>query len=328
MIAITGANGLLGSYVLRKLVAQQVPVIAICRAHSDRKLVKDLTEFVTWREADITDPVSLVDALQGASTVIHTAALVSFNPRLRDKLLQINTVGTRNVVNACLELQIPTLIHISSVAAFGRKSGVARVDENTRWVNSNLNTDYAESKRFGEMEVWRGAEEGLSVNIINPSVILAPADWNKSSARLFYYVWKQNRFYTDTHINYVDVRDVAEVIWKLIELKITNQQFIVNAGSTPVKELLDQIARNFNRKAPSVKVSPQWAQWLAWADELRSRITGSEPMITRQSVRVSKENFFFANDKVKRELGISFRSAEETIAWCCQQYLYAYNTNN
>jgi len=327
MIAVTGANGLLGSYVLRRLVAEKMPVIAVCRTNSDRTLVSDLKE-VTWREGDITDPVSLEDALQGATTVIHTAAVVTFNPRLRDQMMLVNTEGTRNVVDACLGLQIPNLIHISSVAAFGRKSGVTRVDETTRWVDSNLNTDYAESKRLAELEVWRGAEEGLSVNVINPSVILAPADWKKSSARLFQYVWQEKKFYTDTHINYVDVRDVVEVIWRIIQQKISNQQFIVNAGSAPVKELFDQMAHNFNRKAPSVKVSPAWVKWLAWADELRSRITGSEPMITRQSARVTKENFFFANDKVKRELGISFRSPEETIAWCCRHYLNAYSTNN
>lgn len=327
MIAITGANGLLGSYVLRKLVAEKVPVIAICRSNSNRKLVSDI-KGVTWREADVTDPVSLEGALQDVATVIHTAAMVTFNPRLRDKMMLVNTEGTRHVVDACLALQIPNLIHISSVAAFGRKSGVARVDENTRWVDSNLNTDYAESKRLAELEVWRGAEEGLSVNVINPSVILAPADWEKSSARLFQYVWREKKFYTDAHINYVDVRDVADVIWKVIETKMSHQQFIVNAGSAPVKDLFDLMALHFKRKAPSIKVSPGLVKWLAWADELRSRITGSEPMITRQSARVTKENFFFANDKVKRELGISFRSADETIAWCCQQYLYAYSTNN
>lgn len=327
MIAITGANGLLGSYVLRKLVAEQVPVIAICRASSDRKLVKDLAG-VTWRVADVTDPVSLEDALQGATSVIHTAAIVSFNPRLREKMMQVNKDGTRNVVDACLALQIPNLIHISSVAALGRKSGVTRIDETTHWTDSNLNTDYAESKRLAELEVWRGAEEGLSVNVINPSVILAPADWDKSSARLFQYVWKQKKFYTDTQINYIDVRDVTEAIWKLLQLKISNQQFIVNAGSMPLKELLDKIAHHFNRKAPSVRVSAAWVKWIAWADEIRSRIAGSEPMITRQSARIAKENFFFSNEKIQRELGISFRTAEETVSWCCQQYLNAYNINN
>ena len=327
MIAITGANGLLGSYVLHKLVAEQVPVIAICRTNSNRNLVKDLAG-VIWREADVTDPVSLEDALKGATTVIHTAAIVSFNPRLRDKMLQVNAEGTRNVVDSCLGLQIPNLIHISSVAALGRKSGINRVDETTHWVSSNLNTDYAKSKRMAELEVWRGAEEGLSVNIINPSVILAPADWNKSSARLFQYVWQQKKFYTDSYLNFVDVRDVVEVLWKLLQLKVSHQQFIVNAGSAPVKELFDQMARHSNRKALSVKVPAAWEKWVAWAEKIKSQITGSNPIIPRQSARVIKEKFTFTNEKVQRELGISFRTAEETIIWCCQQYLHTYSTNN
>lgn len=293
MIAVTGANGLLGNFVLRSL-ASQAPVIALHRANSDLSSVKDIPN-VIWREADVTNPASLQDALQDATTVIHTAAVVSFNPRLRKKMLAVNTIGTRNVVDACLCLQIPRLIHVSSVAALGRKQGVFRVDENTRWADSDMNTDYAESKHLAELEVWRGAEEGLSVNIINPSVILAPANWQKSSARLFEYVWQQRKFYTDTHINYTDVRDVVDVISKLLNSSVSNQQYIVNAGSIPVKTLFELIAGHFNRKAPAVRITPAFAKWIAWAEEIRCWFTGNEPLITRQSTRITQQNFFFAN---------------------------------
>src|SRR6185369_576794 len=123
--------------------------------------------------------------------------------------------GTRNVVNACLTSGIQRMILISSVAALGRKKGQTEINEESQWTDSELNTDYANSKYLSELEVFRGQEEGMSISIVNPSVILAPANITKSSAKIFDYVLKDRPFYIDGSINYVDARDVAELVFKL-----------------------------------------------------------------------------------------------------------------
>jgi len=326
MIAITGANGLLGSFILRKLVQEQIPVIALRRKGSDSSLVKDLAH-VTWREIEILDPISIEEGFKDATTVIHTAAQVSFNPRMRKTIMQVNVRGTQNVVNTCLTLGIQRLIHISSVAALGRKKGFYEMDETTRWVDSDLNTDYAKSKYLSEVEVWRGAEEGLSVSIINPSVILAPADWSKSSAQLFRFVWQQKPFYSESLINYVDVRDVVELIWQVYNKNIFGEKLIANGGNVPIKELFDQIAQRFEKKPPSIKLSPVILSIVARWEEFRTRFTGGEPMITRQSAKVTKENFYYVNHKAIKTAGVSFRSLSETLDWCCSHYKQAYTIN-
>src|SRR5688572_5591520 len=123
MIAVTGSNGLLGSYIVRKLFTNNIPFVALKRKGSNLTLLNDLKEKITWRDIEITDPVSVEEALAGVSGVIHTAAYVSFNPRKADTIFQINTEGTRNVVNACLVNNVKRLLHISSVAALGRQKG-------------------------------------------------------------------------------------------------------------------------------------------------------------------------------------------------------------
>ncbi|MBP9926921.1 MAG: NAD-dependent epimerase/dehydratase family protein, partial [Cyclobacteriaceae bacterium] len=137
MIAITGANGLLGNYILRKLVSEKIPVVALHRKDSDRSSLTDLTG-VVWREGDILNPAALREAFEGATTVIHTAAQVSFNPRMKKTIMEVNVEGTKNVVNTCLSQNIPRLIHISSVAALGRKKGISEIDETARWIESDL----------------------------------------------------------------------------------------------------------------------------------------------------------------------------------------------
>jgi uncharacterized protein YbjT (DUF2867 family) len=89
MIVVTGANGLLGSHVLRKLVAENQSVIALKKPDSDLNLVRDL-KGVEWRDADILDAEGLLTAFEGAHTVIHIAGFVSFNPRMREKLFSVN----------------------------------------------------------------------------------------------------------------------------------------------------------------------------------------------------------------------------------------------
>ncbi len=324
MVAITGANGLLGSFIVRHFIEQGISVIPLRRS-TDSKIPDDLRN-LSWRECDVTDPVSLSTALAEATCVIHTSAVVSFNPRKRSTMMDINVGGTKNVVDACLTLNISRLIHISSGAALGRKKEIRDIDETSDWIDNDLNTDYAESKYRAELEAWRGAEEGLAVSIINPSVILAPANWEKSSAQLFKYVWTEKRFYSSTAVNYVDVRDVADVVGVLYKNNHTGQRYIVNAGQIPIKELFQKMADRFQKRAPSIEVSSSLVGVLALLEEWRSRITGSEPLITRQTAKITKESFRFNNRKVVQQLGISFRDLNETLDWCCEHYRQAYTT--
>src|SRR5688572_1217970 len=120
MIAVTGANGLLGSFIVRKLIEQNKPFVALKRSGSDISLLDDVAEKITWRDAEVTDPVSLDEALRDVTQVVHAAAIVSFNPRDARKIAEVNIQGTRHVVNICLANGVRRLVHISSVAALGR----------------------------------------------------------------------------------------------------------------------------------------------------------------------------------------------------------------
>ncbi len=326
MIAVTGANGLLGSHLLRRLSNERLPVVGVKKPGGDISHLKDLAQ-IEWREADLLDTESMTEALKGATTVIHTAAQVSFNPRLKNKIFEVNETGTRNVVNTCLAQKTDHLIHISSVAAIGRQKGFNHVNEESKWVPGELNTDYAESKYLAELEVWRAHEEGLNVSIINPSVILAPHGQAKSSAQLFHYVMQEKLFYADGQLNFVDVRDVVEMIWQMHSKKIYGERFIANGGHTTFKNLFFQIAQRLNKRAPSIKMPASLLAALAMAEEMRSRIAGTEPLITRQSAKLAREFFYYSNEKALHKFNFEFHSLENTLDWCCKQYSGAYTTN-
>lgn len=327
MIVVTGANGLLGSHLLNRLTKENIPVIGIKKPGSDITHLKNLNH-IEWRDADLLDAEAMMQALHGASTVIHTAAQVSFNPRARKKIIEVNEGGTRNVVNACLALKVDHLIHTSSIAAIGRQKGFHHINEESKWVDGELNTDYAESKYLAELEVWRGHEEGLKISVINPSVILAPPNQNKSSSQIFHYVLNEKLFYTEGQINFVDVRDVVEMIWQMHVQKIYGERFIANAGHTTFQNLFHEIARRMNKRPPSIKLPATLLSLLANLEEFRSRITGKEPLITRQSTKVAKEFFYYSNEKAVQKFNFQFHSLENTLDWCCREYSGTYTTNN
>jgi nucleoside-diphosphate-sugar epimerase len=321
MIAVTGANGLLGSFIVRKLIETQRPFVALRRKDSDTKLLQDVNNNITWRIADVLDAVALEDALQGVTQVIHAAAMVSFNPFYERKIMDVNVLGTRNVVNACLANGVKRFVHISSVAALGRQKGQKLLDEKNKWIDSPLNSTYAKSKYYGELEVFRAQEEGLSTVTVNPSVILAPADWNKSSAQLFKYVWDERKFYIDNHLNYVDVRDVVDTTLKLLDSPVENERFILNGGNVSLFDFFSMIGERLHKKPPSIKLNPGLLKIVAFTESIRAKLAGVEPLITKETARLAGTQFSYSSEKISKTLNFSFQTIDQTLSWCCSYYL-------
>lgn len=324
MIAVTGANGLLGSYIVRLLHERKQPFIALKRKDSNTQHLNDLTDYIIWRDADITDEDSLQDALHDVTGIIHTAAFVSFNPRNAEKVFNVNVKGTKNIVNAALAGKIKRLLHVSSVAALGRQKDQQEVDETNKWIDSAINSNYAQSKYRAELEVYRGQEEGLSTVIINPTVILGYSNWDKSSSQLFKYAWQEKPFYMDGSFNYVDVRDVASVTLQLFDSSIENERFILNAGSIGFKHFFDALAANFDRKGPTIKVSKPFLKPLAALESLRTRLIKTEPIITRETARLAGTHFHYNAQKIQKTLNFKFQSFDATAHWCCSRYRELY----
>lgn len=328
MILVTGANGFLGSYICRKLLKEQLPFIAMVRPSSDLSLLEDILEEITLHKGDILDTESFANVLEEADTIIHCAAIVSYSAKDRHKMNEVNIEGTRNIVNLALTSSTKYFIHISSVAALGRNTHAGRVDENNKWENSKWNTNYGESKYQAELEVWRAIMEGLNAVIINPSVILGPGDWNKSSARLFKYVWNEKPFYTSGVLNYVDVRDVADIVFKLLNKRISGERYIVNADNIPIKDFFDKIAAAFNKKAPRIKANAFLLKLARILQGIKSLFSDSAPVITRETARIGNSKIYFDNSKIKNELNHNFVPLSDTINWTCEFYLKENLTKN
>lgn len=324
MILITGCNGLVGQAVARLLLTQNHAIRAIKRPGSDLRLLRDIEDQIEWIEGDVLDVLVLEKALLGVEYVVHAAALVSFAPKQRAEMYQVNVEGTANVVNACLRAGVKKMAFISSIAALGRpvptgnSTAAVSINEGQKWEESPLNSHYAKSKYLAELEVWRGVAEGLPVVVVNPSVILGEGDWKRSSTQLFKYVYDQKPFYTEGFINYVDIQDVARAVVALLLSDIKNERFVLNAGHTPYRELFAKMAAAFGKKAPHWRVSPNLIPLIWRIEALRSWLTGNAPLITRETAKTARSRVVFDASKIKKELHFEFNSLDKTVTRVCE----------
>lgn len=324
-VLLTGATGLLGSFILKWLIQNNIEVRALIRKTSDKGLIKDVYDKVDWFECDMLDYLKLEKAFEGCNRVIHAAAVVSFASSDRNTMVDINVSGTKNLVDLSLEKQIKHFVHISSVAAIGRPKLEMLPDEATPWEQSTSTSEYAKSKYLSELEVWRGIAEGLSAVILNPSFVLGPGDWNKSSTQLFRYVWKENMFYTTGKLNYIDVRDVVKAVEKVYTQEISNERFILNSEAISFKMLFDKIAERWNKRKPGIKVNSLILN-IAWRIEaVRSFFTGSTPMATRDSSESAKKQHVFNSEKSKEVLNMEYNKIDKILDWICPILKNKYN---
>jgi nucleoside-diphosphate-sugar epimerase len=228
---VTGGTGFLGAYIVKNLVDKGIEVCAIRRSSKMPFFMpQNVLDKVTWMEGDVLDVVSLDEATENVDGVIHSAAIVSFHKQQRAQMYQVNVDGTANVINAAIDHNIKRLVHVSSVAALGRKGNAELVSEERQWEENKHNSHYAVSKHKAELEVWRGFAEGLEGVIINPSTILGFSNWHQSSGAIFRKGYGQFPWYTKGINGFVGVEDVAEAAVQLLRSSIHGKRFIVNAG--------------------------------------------------------------------------------------------------
>ena len=323
MIFVTGGTGLIGSFLLRALRARGLAVRALHRG----PVPPHAAPGVEWLAGDLLDTNLLRAALTPDVThVFHCAGLVSYAPQDEELLQTVNVTGTAAVVDACLEMPGIRLAHVSSVAALGGPAAgrpaapgeIRPLTETATWDLGAAHPAYATSKYLGELEVWRGIAEGLSAVIVNPSVVLGPGDWHRSSTRLLRYAYQQHRFYTRGLLNFVDVRDVVAQLLALAldQPVLRGERYILSAEALPLADFFRQAAAAMHRRPPTVAV-PDWAAELIWRLEHgRAVLTGARPLITKDTARAGRQPVAYVHAKVQSATGLAFRPLAETLTWC------------
>ena len=321
-VLVTGGTGLLGSYLLQRLLKDDASILALRQSPHPERLTAEELRRIEWVEGSILDTSLLDEVMTGVDSVYHCAGFVSFNPSHRERMWRINVEGTANLVNTSLRHGVRKMVHVSSVSALGRKRNHQTVDEKAQWDDDSNLSAYGRTKFMAEMEVWRGVAEGLKAVVVNPSIILGCGDWSKGSSAMFRNAYEEFKWFTDGSTGLVDVRDVAEVMVRLMDSDVHSERFIVSAENWPYRRVFGEMAKAFGKKPPSMRASP-WMGGLVWRwERLKSRFSDREPLLTRETAETAQMHVSYDNGKLLAHLpGFSFRPLEESIGDHCREYL-------
>ena len=328
MILVTGATGFLGSEVCRQLILGGKNSIR-CTKRASSKIPEMLLPFqhkIVWVEADLLEINALKEALPGVTQVYHCAALVSFDPSLKKKLIQNNVEGTANLVNLCTENGI-RLLHVSSIAAIGEGKAGELINENHHLEETPKDNAYAISKYESEMEVWRGMAEGLDAVIVNPSLIIGKNAGKEGTGQIFETVRNGFKiFILSGSCGLVDAEDVAKAMILLMESKIRSERFILNAENwNCAKNSLHGDCPKLQRKTAS-KPKPNPGCW-NWPGAHRQSVlffTGKKMGVDKISAQAASRVQDYDNRKIKAAIGFEFKPVKQSIREICGNTESAY----
>ncbi|MBC8147124.1 MAG: NAD-dependent epimerase/dehydratase family protein [Bacteroidetes bacterium] len=338
MILVTGGTGLVGAHLLYDLITQGKEVKAIKRNNSNIEITRNIFSYysqefeslfskVEWVDADLMDFFSLEDAMKDVDYIYHCAAIVSYNPKEHEKMLNVNIDGTANIVNVALRNKIKKLCFVSSIAALGNTIGEELITESTYWKSAKRSSKYSISKYGAEREVWRGIEEGLNAVIVNPSVILGSGNWNNGSSKLFTTVWNGLKFYTNGMTGFVDVRDVVKAMIMLMESEVINQKYLLSSENVNYINFFGMVAKYLNKDAPKYKATRFMSEFGWRFEKLRGFILNKSPLITRETAKAANTFSRFSNEKIKKEFSFEFLPVATSVKEICENFLKYKNRN-
>ena len=327
MILVTGATGLLGGHLLWSLLQHGERVVALKRVNSDLENLKSIFGFygssyeqskekIIWREGDVLDFESVLRAMKEVKQVYHCAAMVSLGKN-DDAMIQVNSIGTENLVKAALQLGVNKFCLVSSIAALPDGDGVSSIHELTAEVNGHYST-YGRSKLLAEEAVKRGVACGLNAVIVNPGVILGYSSNMTGSGELFRRVKKGLPFYNDGYTGYVSVSDVVGTMILLMNNDVHNERYVLVADNCKHRDVLAWMAVGYGKKPPFIHVSNALMLLASGILELVGKVAGFKPLIDTASAKTSLSQKHYSSEKFSTQFpAFKFASIEETVKSVC-----------
>jgi len=335
VVVVTGAAGHLGATLVRALRARGQEVRAL--VHHDRRALDGLDVEVAC--GDLADESSLRRVFAGADLVYHTAAYISLLSGEQQRLQEVNVLGARNVVEACLSSGVRRLVHVSSIEALEDEPLGVPVDESRPLVQSGVfaresadrtmgpagdwsSSPYAHSKAAGERQVREGIARGLDAVILYPTAIIGPHDYREGFPNAGLLAICEGRLWAlvEGGFNWVDVRDVAEGALRAAEQAPAGASYILSGHWASLCDLAE-LAREITGVPVPRLVFPLWAARIGAPFVVAAcQLAGRRPLYTSEALKPLGRNRDISHRRATRELGYQPRPLRETIVdtlqWC------------
>jgi nucleoside-diphosphate-sugar epimerase len=297
---VTGATGFVGRHLVRRLLQRDPGARVRVLTRDPRRVPLDWRGAVEIVVGDLAEMPRLHAAVTGAEVVYHLAG------ELRDegRCEAVNHIGTRNLLQACVEAGALRVLHYSSVGVIGARTA-GRFDEESP---CSPRTAYECSKLRGELasrEYCR--EQGLPVIVVRPTIVFGPREVRSDSFLAWMQAIHRGRFRLigskPAIANYVYVDDVVESCLRLTQDESAIGRTFHIADPCTVKELSEWAAQLLGARRPR-SIPRYLAMTAAVGLEMAARVTGMRPVLTVNQVRALTSRCLFVPDKLRRKFDV------------------------
>ena len=328
---VTGANGYVASWLVKRLLEDGVTVHAAVRNPDNEKKVGHLKEAAAnapgnlkFFKADLLTPGAYSEAMQGCELVYHTAS--PFTTDVRDpqkELIEPAVMGTQNVLNSAKEVSsVKRVVVTSSCAAIYtdcidtvNAPGGKLTEEVWNTTSSLEYQPYSYSKTMAEKAAWEIADsqDNWDLVTINPCLVLGPAlnphQTTSESVNILKMMGggQLKMGAPRMGMGLVDVRDVAEAHYRAGFTSAAKGRYITAAHNTDFVEMSQALLPKYGDQFPLPKKAlPKWLLMLVGPM--------TNKLFTRKFIRNNVNVPWTAdNSKIKKELGMNFKPMKQTM---------------
>lgn len=310
---VTGANGHLGSNLVRLLINKGIPVRASVRNLKNKDPFVGLNCEVV--QSDISDKKSLVNALQGVETFYAVGAVFKLWAKdPKKEIYDTNILGAQNMVEAAAEAGVKRIVYVSSIAALNYTKLPTK---ESYGYNPDRRDMYYNSKNDGEKLAFELAKKyGIELVSIMPAAMIgsnafAPLSVSYNIIKLI--LNKEVPVETNITLNWIDVKDVAEGCYLAATKGKNGERYILaNEKCISIKDttkIAQKLYPELKIKLPIALPKPL-LYTIAWFMEMSGKITGKAPLLSVKDIAMfSGLQQDFDISKAKTDLGFKPKSS-------------------
>lgn len=312
-ILVTGADGLLGSNLVRELLSRGHEILAFVQPGRQQVTLEGL--IIEKFAGNLLNAEEVRKSAEGCDAIIHCAASTAVWPIRSEIINKVNIEGTQNIIQAVYKNKIQRLIYVGTANSFGFGSKEIPGVEGNPYKSETYGLDYMDSK-YKAMQVVLSEvkKNSLPAVVVNPTFMFGPYDSTPSSGAMIVALYKGKvPGYTKGGRNYLCAKDAAVAIANALTQGSVGECYILGNENLSYKEIFTKISTTIGVKPPAIAIPSFFAKLYGHIGSLMGNISGKAPAVSYPLSRIASDEHYYSPAKARKELGLPQTPVETGI---------------